>query len=81
MSTYNYSKHKDNSPENTIYKIQGILNKAGLFTVLKWVDNEFSNATSTRVTLYPTKLGTNGKGTDKVYSSKCIRRTSGETSK
>lgn len=64
MNTYNYSKHKDNSPENTIYKIQGILNKAGLFTVLNWMDNDFKTAVSNRVTLYPTELGTNGKGTD-----------------
>ena len=69
MGTYNYSKHKDNSPEDTIYKIQGILNKAGLFTVLNWKDNDFITAVSNRVTLYPTELGTNGKGTDKLYAA------------
>ena len=65
----NYSKHKDNSPEATIFKIQSIMHNTGLFPVLQWMNNDFEGAVSNRVTLYPTNVGTNGKGTDKRYAA------------
>lgn len=49
--------------------IQRILNKAGLFPVIRHVEKEFNGACSNRVTLYPTSLGTNGKGTDELFAT------------
>lgn len=65
----NYSKHKDRAPQDTIFEIQSILNKAGLFPVLHHIEKEFDGACSNRVTLYPTSLGTNGKGTDELFAT------------
>lgn len=65
----NYSKYKDNDPRDTIFRVQEILNKAGLFTVMEWIDNKSDGAFANRVTLYPSVLGTNGKGTDRLYAS------------
>ena len=64
----NYSKYKDRTPEETVELIKSILNDIGLSPVLKWNDDAYDGAKSCRVSLYPTKLGTNGKGTDKKYS-------------
>lgn len=65
----NYSKHKDRAPQDTIFEIQRILNKAGLFPVLHHNEKEFNGVYSNRVTLYPTNLGTNGKGTDELFAT------------
>lgn len=65
----NYSKHKDRKPEDTIFEIQRILNKAGLFTTTQWVEEPYKGVRSNRVVLYPTTLGSNGKGTDEVYAT------------
>ena len=65
----NYSKHKDRSPQDTVFEIQRILNEAGLFTTVQWTKSPYSGVSSNRVTLYPTELGTNGKGTDRLYAS------------
>ena len=65
----NYSKYKDRAPQDTIFEIQRILNEAGLFTTLRWVENDYAGVYSNRVTLYPTELGTNGKGTDRLYAT------------
>ena len=64
-----YSKYKDRSPQDTVFEVQRILNEAGLFTTLRWVENEYSGVYSNRITLYPSDLGTNGKGTDRLYAS------------
>ena len=64
----NYSKYKDRTPEETVELIKSILNDIGLSPVLNWNDDAYDGAKSCRVSLYPTKLGTNGKGTDKKYS-------------
>ena len=60
----NYSKYKERRPEDTVFCIQTILNRARLFTTVEWLDGTFEGVCSNRVTIYPTKLGTNGKGTD-----------------
>lgn len=65
----NYNKYKDNDPKDTILRIQKILNNAGLFPVLDWMDTNTEGALCNRVTLYPSALGTNGKGTDRLYAS------------
>ena len=64
-----YSKHKERDPRDTVFKIQSILNDIGLTSVLRWADNPYDGACSNRVTLYPTSLGTNGKGTDELYAT------------
>jgi ribosomal protein S12 methylthiotransferase accessory factor len=65
----NYNKYKDNDPGDTIFRIQEILNRAGLFPILDWMDTGSKGAFSNRVSLYPSSLGTNGKGTDRLYAS------------
>ena len=65
----NYSKYKERTPQETIYEIRRILNDIGLFTVQSWMDDAYDGARSCRVTIYPTALGTNGKGTDVLYST------------
>lgn len=65
----NYNKYKDDDPRDTIFRIQEILNRAGLFTVMEWADTNSEGAFSNRVSLYPSALGTNGKGTDRLYAS------------
>ena len=64
-----YNKYKDKEPEDTIFRIQEILNRAGLFTVMDWMETGSDGAFCNRVTLYPSALGTNGKGTDRLYAS------------
>ena len=65
----NYSKFKERTPEETIFEIRRILNDIGLFTVQQWIEDTYDGAKSCRVTIYPTGLGTNGKGTDVLYST------------
>lgn len=65
----NYSKHKDRAPQDTIFEIQRILNSVGIFSVVKNTNEEFEGAVSNRVTIYPTELGTNGKGTDELFAT------------
>lgn len=70
MGQSEYSKHKDQSPQETVFKIQSILNDAGLFPVTQWVKNpRYSGARSNRVTLFPSRMGANGKGTDEIYAA------------
>lgn len=68
MNKSDYSKYKDSKPADTLYKIQGILHDMGLTVMHKWVDNEYDGCYSNRVSIYPTQLGTNGKGTDPAYA-------------
>lgn len=65
---FNYNKFKDTSPENTINRINGLLADIGLQPHIEWVKSEFEGALSNRVSLPPTSMGTNGKGTDKSYA-------------
>ena len=64
-----YSKFKERKPEDTVFEIQKILNRIGLFPVVNWTPRSYEGARSNRITLYPTSLGTNGKGTDELYCS------------
>ncbi len=64
----NYSKFKDRSPQETIRTIQEILGRAGIFTTVNSGISQYSGAFSNRVSIYPTDLGTNGKGTDELYA-------------
>ena len=67
---YDYSKHKERSPQDTVYEIQRILKEAGIFTVMEWTSKQYEGAVSNRIYLYPLKsLGQNGKGTDMLYAS------------
>lgn len=64
-----YSRHKERKPEDTVFEIQRILNEKGFFPLVRWLPNSYKGARTCRVTLYPTQLGTNGKGTDEIYCS------------
>lgn len=68
MIRLDYDKSKDKKPQETILEIQKILRNCDLFPVVKWQAEELSGVTSNRVTLFPTSLGTNGKGTDELYA-------------
>ena len=65
----NYSKYKDRDPRDTILEIQRILHDTGLYPVLRWAEKSYEGARTNRVTLFPTELGSNGKGTDELYAS------------
>ena len=69
MDTDNYRKYKECSPEETIFRIQGILKDAGVFPVIRNTGEKRKGICSVRVTLFPTAAGTNGKGTDELYST------------
>ena len=64
----NYSKYKEQKPEDTILKIQTILNGLGLYPVQVW-SGGYKGAISKRIEIYPTSLGTNGKGSDEIYAT------------
>ena len=65
----NYSKFKERKPQDTVFEIQRILNGMGLFPVLDWIEKSYEGSRACRLTLYPSTFGTNGKGTDELYSS------------
>ncbi len=65
----NYSKYKERSPQETILTIQTILNEIGIFPVLRWTGECRKGFFSNRITLHPTAIGVNGKGTDEIYST------------
>ena len=69
MKTEDYTKHKDCSPEETVFRIRRILQEADLYPVLTWTEDEFDGVCSNRVFLDPVMgLGTNGKGTGRRYA-------------
>ena len=64
-----YLKFKERKPEDTVFKIRGILREIGVYPILKWEPGEFSGVSSNRVYLDPVYgLGTNGKGTSERYA-------------
>ncbi len=64
-----YLKFKESKPEDTVFKIRGILREIGVYPILKWEPGEFSGVSSNRVYLDPVYgLGTNGKGTTERYA-------------
>lgn len=65
-----YSKYKEKSPQDTIFEIRKILNRAGIFTVMRHINNQYEGTYSNRISLYPSKiLGQNGKGTDELFAT------------
>ena len=64
-----YEKYKERTPEETIFEIQRILHGLGIFPVLRWIDQPLRGARANHLTLYPSSLGVNGKGTDELYAS------------
>lgn len=65
----NYRKYKERDPADTVLEIQRILREIGLFPVMKWAEQPRPGARSCRVSLYPTGVGANGKGTDEIYAA------------
>lgn len=68
MEKAGYNKHKDLLPEETLAEIQAILRNVGIATENSWIENGDSGCYSNRITILPTGLGANGKGTDKTYA-------------
>lgn len=56
---------KDDSPRNTVAKIQGILSAYGIETSEYWFDSGVPGCYSLRVSVVGTVFGTNGKGVTK----------------
>jgi ribosomal protein S12 methylthiotransferase accessory factor len=54
--------YKDDSPRNTVAKIQGILDRYGIETSEYWFDSGVPGCYSVRVSVVGTVFGTNGKG-------------------
>lgn len=69
MIESNYSKHKDQSPRDTVERIKGILDSIGITTELFWTSRQFGGTCSNRVNIAGTSLGTNGKGTNEEYAT------------
>lgn len=65
MAVHIDEKFKDASPVDTVSRILGILNEAGLSVTEKWNESGVINCYSLRVTIDGTGLGTNGKGVTK----------------
>ena len=68
MTSYGYSKHKDQSPQETVAAIKAELEELGLATELAWTSHQFDGTCSNRVSIAGTSLGTNGKGTSDDYA-------------
>lgn len=68
MTEFNYNKHKDDEPTNTLNKIQDILDKLDIKTSYEWIESDVKGCYSNRVTIDNTTLGTNGKGTNRIYA-------------
>lgn len=65
---FSYNKYKDTTPEKTVQRIEQILAQVGLTAHVEWTSSGLQGVFSNRVTLFPTTIGTNGKGTDEIYS-------------
>ena len=65
---FSYNKYKDNGPEDTVHRIRQILEQIGLKTAVEWTSCGLEGAYSNRVTLFPTEIGANGKGTSESYA-------------
>lgn len=63
-----YKKYKDKRPEDTVHKLQNLLYDAGLDVTYFWMNNEELECYSTRVQITGTNLGSNGKGTNRIYA-------------
>ncbi len=63
-----YNKFKDNRPEDTVNKLQNILHDAGIDATYFWTNNEELECYSNRVTVTGTSIGSNGKGTSRIYA-------------
>lgn len=68
MNDSNYSKFKDASPADTVYRIRNILYEMGIMTIDTWGDSGIEGCFSLRVTIAGTSLGANGKGTEPLYA-------------
>ena len=67
-NTGEYKKYKDNKPEDTVNMLQNILHHAGIDTTYFWTNNEELECYSNRVGITGTSIGSNGKGTSRVYA-------------
>lgn len=63
-----HNKYKEKKPEDTIHAIMSLLYKAGIFTTYQFSDEDVPGLLSNHVNVEGTLIGTNGKGTDKVFA-------------
>lgn len=63
-----YKKCKDKSPEDTVNRLQNILHGAGVDVTYYWQNNEELECYSNRVQITGTGMGSNGKGTSRIYA-------------
>lgn len=62
----NQNRHyKDEAPENTVKRIQGILDKLNIDVTETWVDTKSAGTYALRVQVNGTEIGSNGKGITK----------------
>jgi len=63
-----YKKCKDRRPEDTVNILQNILHDAGVDVTYYWQNNEELECYSNRVQITGTGMGSNGKGTSRIYA-------------
>ncbi len=68
MTTYQNCHYKEDSPQNTVARIKGILASLGIKLQEEWVKTGTIHTYSLRVTIENTSIGSNGKGVTKEYA-------------
>lgn len=68
MDDLSYSKFKDVSPADTIYRIRSIFHRLGIMTIDQWIESGIEGCYSLQVTIAGTGMSANGKGTDPTYA-------------
>ena len=63
-----HNKFKEKKPEDTIHMIMSLLYKAGIFTTYQFSKEDVPGLLSNHVNVDGTLIGTNGKGTNKVFA-------------
>jgi len=68
INSFKSRKFKDDIPSNTINRIRGLLNDAGIFTIEENWKNSAKGFHSVTIKIPNTNLQTNGKGTSYEYA-------------
>lgn len=61
-------KHKERSPEETVEKIQAVLDRMGITCTEEWADPNEIGTFSVRLNVKGTSIGSNGKGMTKAFA-------------
>ncbi len=68
MTKYQNCHYKEDSPQNTVARIKGILANLGIKLEEEWIRTGTINTYSLRVNVKNTSIGSNGKGVTKDYA-------------